>query len=64
MRFRKARGKKKAVVTMTESEIVEACNAWLAEKNIKVGDICWLKINTAKTVKRRGRRVEFASEIK
>lgn len=63
MRWRKGRGKKKPVVTMTEGDIVEACNKWLTDKGIRTGDICWMKINTAKVVKRRGRRVEFVSEV-
>jgi hypothetical protein len=63
MRFRKAKGNKKAVVTLTESEIVEACQKYLAEMGISTGQYCWMRIDLNKDVKRRGRRVEFVSEI-
>lgn len=65
MRFRKARGKKKAVVTMTEDEVVEACSKYLTEKGVETGDVCWLKINVSpKATRRRVNRVEFVSEIR
>jgi hypothetical protein len=64
MRSRKAKGKKPAVVTMTEGEIVDACLKYLADKGIVTGDTCWLKIDTTKEPKRRGRRIEFSSAVR
>lgn len=62
MRFRKARGKNKAVVTMTQSEVVDACCKYLADQGVVMGDICWLKINKKETA-RKINRVEFSSEF-
>lgn len=65
MRFRKKRGtgrKKMAAVTMTESEIVEACHEYLERKGVEVGNICWIKINVGES-RKRGDRVQFVAEL-
>jgi hypothetical protein len=63
MRFRKARGKKKAVVTMTESEIVEACHEYMKKQGFEIGGYCWVKIDMNDKPKGRRTRVEFVSEV-
>lgn len=67
MRFRKAAGKKKAVVTLTENEIVEACYNFVRERKIEPGRISYLKIPIRDKVDSAGRKrrrgIEFQVEI-
>jgi hypothetical protein len=66
MRVRKARGKKPAVVTLTEDEVVEACCRYVEKSGHSIDSRIWLAIHKGKKDKlgrkRRG-KVEFVAEI-
>jgi hypothetical protein len=66
MRFRKARGKKPAVVTLTEDEVVEACCRYVKDRVARVGSRIWLVTHKGKKDKlgrKRKGKVEFGAEI-
>lgn len=44
MRTRKKRGKNLATVTLTQCEIMLACDKYLTSKGYKLGDHSWMKI--------------------
>lgn len=62
MRFRKKRGKRKAAVTLTESDIVDACWEYLRKRGVEPGDLCWLKVSLKEEKPKKG-RVEFVAEL-
>lgn len=62
MRFRKASGKSKAVVTMTQMEVVDACSEYLKAKGVEIGNLCWLKFLPEKV--RKSDRLQFVSEVR
>lgn len=67
MRFRKSKGNKKAVLTMTENEIVDACIFYLKSKKYFTSNKCSLSIPLKDNIDRLGRKrrrgVEFHVEL-
>lgn len=71
VRFKKAKGKKKAQVTLTEHDLIEAGYLYLESKGFKTGGMCFLRIPTRPSepeYDKRGRkkprkRVELTVEL-
>jgi hypothetical protein len=51
MRTRKSRGKKPAVVTLTEAEIMQACAQFAERKGFKLAPMSYLKVFRGKRSK-------------
>lgn len=63
MRFRKAKNKKKAILTMTENEMIEACMASIKEKGYSAGGVCRLLIPLVDKVDKLGRKRRRGIEL-
>lgn len=62
MRFRKAKNKNKAVLTMTENEMIEACMDSLKKKGYS-GGVCRLLIPLVDKVDKLGRKRRRGIEL-
>lgn len=63
MRNRKAKGKQKARVTLTELDLIEAGYAYLEQRGYKLGNLCFLKMPKPERVNGRRRKVELVVEV-
>jgi hypothetical protein len=67
MRLRKAKGKNKACITLTESEIMQACREFLVKKGYSLSNVSYLKIPLSDKVDSLGRRrkpgIEYLTHI-
>lgn len=59
MRTRKAKGPRKALVTLTETELIDAGFAFLESRGYKLGKMCYLKVPARHEERRdsRGRKI-------
>lgn len=60
MRTKKSRGKKRATVTLTESEIVAACRQYLESKGFVLGNTCYVGLPKDST---KLRYLSFKAEL-